>query len=144
MDGVKPIYPPTLLWVWWVNTPTSTGSMTNNSTAKTLGFIAFTSTHQTLHKESNNIPVINMGLRHYGYQRPTHELKNKDRQQLHTVLKTKHKVTSLHFRNLLDNKTWYIMQNYINYQLQCQKTLLTHWGLVTPYGDRDLGQHWLR
>ena len=20
----------------------------------------------------------------------------------------------------------------------------THWGLVTPYGDRDLGQHWLR
>ena len=20
---------------------------------------------------------------------------------------------------------------------------LTHWGLVTPYGDRDLGQHWL-
>ena len=22
--------------------------------------------------------------------------------------------------------------------------VLTHWGLVTPYGDRDLGQHWLR
>ena len=21
---------------------------------------------------------------------------------------------------------------------------LTHWGLVTPYGSRDLGQHWLR
>ena len=21
---------------------------------------------------------------------------------------------------------------------------LTHWGLVTSYGDRDLGQHWLR
>ena len=21
--------------------------------------------------------------------------------------------------------------------------LLTHCGLVTPYGDRDLGQHWL-
>ena len=21
---------------------------------------------------------------------------------------------------------------------------LTHWGLVMPYGDRDLGQHWLR
>ena len=21
--------------------------------------------------------------------------------------------------------------------------MLTHWGLVTPYGDRDLGQHWL-
>ena len=21
---------------------------------------------------------------------------------------------------------------------------LTHWGLVTPYDDRDLGQHWLR
>ena len=23
-------------------------------------------------------------------------------------------------------------------------TKLTHCGLVTPYGDRDLGQHWLR
>ena len=22
--------------------------------------------------------------------------------------------------------------------------VLTHWGLVTPYGDRDLGQHWVR
>ena len=22
--------------------------------------------------------------------------------------------------------------------------MLTHWPLVTPYGDRDLGQHWLR
>ena len=22
--------------------------------------------------------------------------------------------------------------------------MLTHWGLVMPYGDRDLGQHWLR
>ena len=22
--------------------------------------------------------------------------------------------------------------------------LLTHWGLVTSYGDIDLGQHWLR
>ena len=21
---------------------------------------------------------------------------------------------------------------------------LTHWGLVTPFGDIDLGQHWLR
>ena len=21
---------------------------------------------------------------------------------------------------------------------------LTHWGLLTPHGDRDLGQHWLR
>ena len=21
---------------------------------------------------------------------------------------------------------------------------LTHWGLVTPFGDRDLGQHWIR
>ena len=21
--------------------------------------------------------------------------------------------------------------------------ILTHWGLVTPYGDNDLGQHWL-
>ena len=24
------------------------------------------------------------------------------------------------------------------------KTVLTHRGLVAPYGDRDLGQHWLR
>ena len=24
------------------------------------------------------------------------------------------------------------------------KPNLTQWGLVTPYGDRDLGQHWLR
>ena len=23
-------------------------------------------------------------------------------------------------------------------------TMLTHWGLVTPYGDLDLGQRWLR
>ena len=22
--------------------------------------------------------------------------------------------------------------------------LLTHWGLMTPYGDKDLGQQWLR
>ena len=22
--------------------------------------------------------------------------------------------------------------------------VLTHWGLVTPYGERDLGQYWLR
>ena len=21
--------------------------------------------------------------------------------------------------------------------------ILTHWGLVTPYGDKQLGQHWL-
>ena len=25
-----------------------------------------------------------------------------------------------------------------------QRNKWTHWGLVTPYGDRDLGQHWLR
>ena len=24
------------------------------------------------------------------------------------------------------------------------KSMLTHWGLVTSYGDRDLGQYWLR
>ena len=23
------------------------------------------------------------------------------------------------------------------------KWVLTHWGLVTPFGDIDLGQHWL-
>ena len=33
--------------------------------------------------------------------------------------------------------------------IQCINSLgaisvLTHCGLVTPYGDRDLGQHWLR
>ena len=27
---------------------------------------------------------------------------------------------------------------------QCSNTNLTHWGLVTPFGDIDLGQHWLR
>ena len=26
----------------------------------------------------------------------------------------------------------------------CSFLYLTHWGLVTSYGDRDLGQHWLR
>ena len=26
----------------------------------------------------------------------------------------------------------------------CKALLLTHYGLVTPYGARDLGQHWLR
>ena len=25
-----------------------------------------------------------------------------------------------------------------------ETNFLTHWGLVTPYGDIDLGQHWLR
>ena len=25
-----------------------------------------------------------------------------------------------------------------------KKKALTHWGLVTPYGDGDLGQHWFR
>ena len=25
-----------------------------------------------------------------------------------------------------------------------QSVILTHCGLVTPYGDRDLGQYWLR
>ena len=26
----------------------------------------------------------------------------------------------------------------------CREGELTHWGLVTPYGDSDLGQHWFR
>ena len=35
------------------------------------------------------------------------------------------------------------------YQVWCQvrernNTVLTHWGLVTPYGVGDLGQHWFR
>ena len=30
-----------------------------------------------------------------------------------------------------------------NFALKIQN-ILTHWGLVTPYGGRDLGQHWLR
>ena len=25
-----------------------------------------------------------------------------------------------------------------------QLTFITHWGLVTPYGDREMGQHWFR
>ena len=32
------------------------------------------------------------------------------------------------------------MDSLINREYQ----KLTHWGLVTPFGDMDLGQHWLR
>ena len=28
--------------------------------------------------------------------------------------------------------------------VSCRFMRLAHCGLVTPYGDRDLGQHWLR
>ena len=34
----------------------------------------------------------------------------------------------------------YIMYFHINKQTQ----VLTRYGLMTPYGDMDLGQHWLR
>ena len=39
-----------------------------------------------------------------------------------------------------------ISQRYETTQLGCISTdiWLTHCGLVTPYGNRDLGQHWLR
>ena len=36
---------------------------------------------------------------------------------------------------------------YMKWNSQCIPEValpLTHWGLVTPYGDRDLGHHWLR
>ena len=35
----------------------------------------------------------------------------------------------------------------INYSVEDKRlvyNLLTHWGLVTPYGDRELGLHWFR
>ena len=33
----------------------------------------------------------------------------------------------------------------INYRQFCLNiVVLTHWGLMTPYGDKDLGHHWLR
>ena len=54
--------------------------------------------------------------------------------------------------------TMYIMSNYLhtvwwhqgmgNIFALCEGnpavTQLTHWGLVAPYGDIDLGQHWFR
>ena len=33
---------------------------------------------------------------------------------------------------------------YANDAAAFSDRLLTYWGLVTPYGDVDLGQHWLR
>ena len=30
------------------------------------------------------------------------------------------------------------------WQIHLPESPLTHSGLVTPYGDRDLGEHWLR
>ena len=38
------------------------------------------------------------------------------------------------------SQCWEIIENATTFL----KNQLTHWGLVTPYGDRDLGQHWLR
>ena len=37
---------------------------------------------------------------------------------------------------------WYFCGASSPYLVECV-SLLTHCGLVTPYGDRDLGQHWL-
>ena len=37
------------------------------------------------------------------------------------------------------------LEMYVKYMYTCiENTCLTHWGLVTPYGDIELGQHWLR
>ena len=51
------------------------------------------------------------------------------------------------FSNLLATTiTWYNTDtNRMQFTAKVQTVnLLTHCGLVTPYGDRDLGQHWLR
>ena len=34
--------------------------------------------------------------------------------------------------------------NVSNCMVSIGHSELTHWGLVMPYGDIDLGQHWLR
>ena len=46
--------------------------------------------------------------------------------------------TSWHHTVADNSSTWGLVQ------LRCGAFLLTHCGLVTPYGDRDLGQHWIR
>ena len=33
---------------------------------------------------------------------------------------------------------------YIKSLINAGLSELTHWGLMTPYGNIDLGQHWLR
>ena len=54
-------------------------------------------------------------------------------------------------RQFHQNMSWKTIVTiyYESYILKIQPQLpggngLTHFGLVTPYGDRDLGQHWLR
>ena len=49
----------------------------------------------------------------------------------------------------LDNLRWYLNHHYHEYAISpcthhAYNVSLTHCGLVTPYGDTDLGQHWLR
>ena len=48
----------------------------------------------------------------------------------------------------IDNVNTFIQENASKYRLHnvCYYAWaeLIHWGLVTPYGDIDLGQHWLR
>ena len=40
--------------------------------------------------------------------------------------------------------SWSSRQNVIEKGWPWWETALTHWGLVMPYGDRELCQHWLR
>ena len=44
-------------------------------------------------------------------------------------------------RNKMSFEQWFKMKIW---QFMPNEPVLTHWGLVTPYGDKDLGQHWLR
>ena len=45
-------------------------------------------------------------------------------------------------------KQWVLIvtlrMNFNEGQMEIQYFHLTHWGLVTPFGNIDLGQHWLR
>ena len=47
-----------------------------------------------------------------------------------------------------NDKFQYPDQNWMKISGSCsgldEHDELTHWGLVTPFGDIDLGQHWLR
>ena len=59
----------------------------------------------------------------------------------------KHHITSIMVADALlmhgARSSWY-WPNMWGIIFPSLRNSLTHWGLVTPYGDRDLGQHWLR
>ena len=46
-------------------------------------------------------------------------------------------------KDLIDSNVSISFGNGLALNISAYMTL-THWGLVMPYGDRDLGQHWLR